>query len=497
MFCDFSYLCIAAMMLQRTKTVSAALLVATVDHIALKMDDNNKKPWQVEKFEQLFRQKISIYFDVDDFEEIIEHYLFAGSYKEALKVANHACVLHPTSIPLMLKKAQLLASLNKEDHALELLTTVETLDPSNNDIFLTKGAIYSQLKNYKKAIEEYNKAVFGADDPDFVYCNIAIEYENLGNFDKTLEYLDKALAVNPNNDLAIYEAAYCFDLLSLTEEGISFFKRLIDRNPYSTEAWFNLGVSYINAGLYEMALDALDYSLAIDNQHEHSLFHKGYVLSLLDRHAEAIDAYKESMTEDDDDPMKIYYIGECYEKLEDYENARTWFLKSIHIDPGMTDAWVGLAVCGLEDGDPEQAVKYLEKGCSLEPDNIHIRCLLGSTYYGLGQHEHGKKNYEVALKADPDDEETWLEYAETLVNVQKLREAQQLMSRGMKQSGNPVSFLYFMAAILFLREKDQEAGFFLDEAYYQNAGGLHDMLDRFPQLNHTLPFTEALDKLLK
>ncbi len=57
------------------------------------------------------------------------------------------------------------------------------------------------------------------------------------------------------------------------------------------------------------ALEALEYSLAIDQKHEHSLFHKGYALSLLERHHEAIRAYKESIDLDGSDAMKHYYVA--------------------------------------------------------------------------------------------------------------------------------------------------------------------------------------------
>ncbi|MFO7999054.1 MAG: hypothetical protein R6U86_08760, partial [Bacteroidales bacterium] len=164
------------------------------------------KPWQVERFEAHTGLRESLYFDVNDFEEIMEYYMTAGNYKTALRVSVFASRMHPGSVSLMLKKAQVLAAVNKEERALKILAEVEVLEPYNNDVYLTKGAIFSQMRNYEKAIEEYNKAIFGADEPDYVYCNIAFEYENLGNFDKTLEYLGKALEVNPDNDLAIYEA---------------------------------------------------------------------------------------------------------------------------------------------------------------------------------------------------------------------------------------------------------------------------------------------------
>ncbi len=452
-------------------------------------------PWQVKKYEDLTGRHSSIYFDVDDFEEIIEYYLLNGDYIRAKQVAEYAGSVHPSSIPLMLKKAQLLASFNKETHALELLTRVEDLDPTNHDIFLTKGAIYSQMMNYEKAIEEYNKAVYGADEPDFVYCNIAFEYENMGNFDKTIEYLNKALEVNPDNDLAIYEAAYCFDLLSLTEEGISFFRRLIERNPYSTEAWFNLGVSYINAGLYEKALDALEYSLAIDQEHEHSWFHKGYTLSLLNRHTEAIAAYRESMDEDESDAMKFYYIGECHEKLEDYHEAKNYYLKCTRLDPELADAWVGISICEIETGQTGKAVNFLEKAINLDPENVSFLCLLGSSHFLNKEFEKGSAAYEKALGIEPNDEETWLEYAEALIKTDDIAGATKVTQRAVETLPGKNGLLYLTAALLFARGKAQEGSVCLEEAHQNDPNGLALLMKRFPKLCEHPDFTNAAGNL--
>ncbi len=458
-------------------------------------EDLFNTPWQVQRYEDLTGRDSSIYFDVDDFEEIIEYYLLNGEYRKAQQVAEYAGSVHPSSIPLMLKKAQLLASFNKENHALELLTRVEDLDPTNHDIFLTKGAIYSQMMNYEKAIEEYNKAVYGADEPDFVYCNIAFEYENMGNFDKTIEYLNKALEVNPDNDLAIYEAAYCFDLLSLTEEGISFFRRLIERNPYSTEAWFNLGVSYINAGLYEKALDALEYSLAIDDDHEHSWFHKGYTLSLLNRHAEAIAAYRESMAEDESDAMKFYYIGECHEKLEDFHEAKNYYLKCTRLDPELADAWVGISICEMETGETGRAVNFLEKALGLDPENVSYLCLLGNSHFLNKEFEKGCAAYEKALGIEPNDEETWLEYAEALIKTGDTAEALKVAQRAVESLPGKNGLLYLTAALLFASGKAQEGNVCLEEAHQNDPNGLALLMKRFPELCGHPDFTDAAGNL--
>ncbi len=447
-----------------------------------KLNDINDIPWQVQRFNELISRDQSIYFDVDDFEEIIDHYVIESEFKKALHISDYALRVHNGSIPLMLRRAQLLASTNKEDKALEILLDIEALEPDNSDVFLTKGAIYSQLKHYEKAIEEYNKAVHNADEPDYIYCNIAFEYENMGNFDKTIEYLSKALDLNPENDLAIYEAAYCFDLLSLTEESINFFSKLIDRHPYSIEAWFNLGVSYINAELYEKARESFDFALAIEPDHTPTWFHLGYALSLNENFKDAIHAYKQSMDNDEGDAMKYYYIGECFEKMEDYVNARLNYKKATRLQADIPDAWIGMGVCEHEMGNTKIALEYLHRGVDLDPDNTGYLCILADIYMAQDNIEEGTNYFEKAIETSPEEEIIRVDYADAMADKKEWATATNIILETIEKFPGSAIACYRMAAYLYLQKKNKEASYFLEEAMLMDYEKHPSVFEQFPEL---------------
>ncbi|TVQ08741.1 MAG: tetratricopeptide repeat protein [Bacteroidetes bacterium] len=441
-------------------------------------------PWQVQQLEELTHRKKSVYFDVEDFEEIIDYYVVQANYKQSLNIAEYACRLHPSSINLMLKRAQLLASDNKEKHALELLSEVEVLEPSNFEIFLTRGAIYSQMHNYEKAIEEYNKAVIESDEPDYVYCNIAFEYENMGNYSKTIEYLKKALEVNPENDLAMYEAAYCFDLLSLSQESIDFFSKLIDKHPYSTEAWFNLGISFINTELYEKALEAFEFALAIDPEHNSAIFHCAYTYSLMNRHTDAINAYHTLLDKEDDESDAIihYYIGECYEKLEDYDSAKAFYRKSTRLNAEITDAWIGLGVCENELGNTKAAIKHIIKGLELDSENTAYLCILADIYFQEGLIDKASDLYEKAISTSPEEESVRIDFADGLAEREAYEAAAEVIMKAIEEIAPGPNLYYRMAALLYLQEKNKEGAFFMEEALTMDFDRHTDMLEQYPQL---------------
>lgn len=452
-------------------------------------------PWQVERLHELTSSKKSVYFDVEDFIEIIEYYAFQANYQLALNLADYACKLHPSAIELMLKRAQLLASLEHEVDALQLLSEIEIMEPSNHEVLLTRAAIYSQQRKYEKAIEEYSKAVYQAEDPDYVYCNIAFEYENLGNYDKTIEYLKKALELNPENDLAMYEAAYCFDLLSLSQESIDFFTRLINKHPFSVEAWFNLGISYINSELYEKALQAFEYALAIEPEHGSAVFHTAYTQSLMGKHLEAIKIYHTLLDKEDDesDAMLHYYIGECYERMEDFTNARLYYHKSTRLNPEITDAWIGLGVCENELGRPKIAIKRIEKGLESDPDNTAYLSILADIYFQEEDIDHGCLCYEKAIDSNPEDETIRQDYADALGEKLQFKKSCEVVMKAIEDIGPTAGLYYRMAALLFLRARNKEGAFFLEEALSMDHQKHELMYELYPRLKQIHQVTNLIN----
>lgn len=162
----------------------------------------------------------------------------------------------------------------------------------------------------------------------------------------------------------------------------------------------------------------------------------------------------------------------------------------------MADAWIGIGVCELELGHNTEAVKYLEKGVLLDQDNISYLCLLANNYFLLGDHEQAKATYERAIEADPEDEETWLEFAEALVSMQDYDHAVEILGKGLGTIKAKSNLLATMAAVLFLSGKHGEGNFCLEEALNAGASSFEPLLSRFPKLQKNAAFLEAMDKLI-
>ena len=76
-------------------------------------EQNDEEAFLVEKFENMLSNGSLLFFDVDEFENLIEYYSIRNNIDTAFTVINMAKNQHPTSAAFMLKEAELLTFSNK------------------------------------------------------------------------------------------------------------------------------------------------------------------------------------------------------------------------------------------------------------------------------------------------------------------------------------------------------------------------------------------------
>ena len=324
----------------------------------------------VERYEAMRRQNTTFFFDVEEFEIIIEHYLEQSDARRAREVLDLAQRQHPGSVDLMFCEVHVLMDQGKLNRALEVLDGIGKMEPFNEDVYLHKASIYSQLRNHRRAVEHYKRALDLAEEGlDDIHLDLAFEYENLEKYELALGSLKSALEINPENEAVLYEMAYCFDLTDAHQAAVSFFRQFTNDYPYSFVAWYNLGNALARMERHEESIEALDFCLAIEDRFTSAHFSKARNLLILGRYQEAIDCYQETIEFDGAQAVTFSYIGECYEKMEHFEQALIHYDQSIALDPHWVDAWIGRGVVKDMQGRLPEAIKDLEHAVGLVPEH--------------------------------------------------------------------------------------------------------------------------------
>ncbi|MEM9024188.1 MAG: tetratricopeptide repeat protein, partial [Bacteroidota bacterium] len=305
----------------------------------------NQLPYLVARYEKMVADNGNLFFDVEEFEEILDHYMESGHFQTAIGVLACARSQHPAAMDFHFREAELLAITNRPQKALKVLREVESFESANPELYLTKATIYSQLGSSEKAIDLLRTALdFAAEDRDQIFLNMAFEYHNIGAHEQAIKCLKRALNVNPHNEEAVYELAYAFERADDMPSSARYYERFVDAHPYNAPAWFNLGNTYSRLEKHEEALKAYDFATVIKEDFSAAHFNKGNVMSRMGLYHQAIEAYKSTLQHDLFDALTYYYIGDCYEKLMDFDKAGVFYRKATKSDPHMAEAWMGIGL---------------------------------------------------------------------------------------------------------------------------------------------------------
>ena len=111
------------------------------------------------KFESMLKTNSVFFFDSNEFENIIHHYLESGKIALAKKAIKLGLSQHPASLNLKLFQVEILIFENKLNEADRLLSPLFEIEPNNEELYIQKANIRPALlkvKNIKNKEELIN-----------------------------------------------------------------------------------------------------------------------------------------------------------------------------------------------------------------------------------------------------------------------------------------------------------------------------------------------------
>ncbi|MEK6495050.1 tetratricopeptide repeat protein [Myroides odoratimimus] len=413
--------------------------------------DNEEEEYKLSlsRFESMLKTNKVLFFDSEEFENIILHYLDSGKLNLAKKALKLGLEQHPNSIGLKLVEVELLVFQNKLEAADRLLNEIESIDPENEEVFIQRATVYSKKGRHEEAIVSLQKALTLTEDLADVYSLLGMEYLLLDKIDQAKDNFILCLEHDEEDQSALYNVVYCFDFLSENEEAISFLTKFIDKNPYSEIAWHQLGRQYFTIKNYEKAEWAFDYATLIDEEFIGAYIEKGKTQEKLNKFKEAIDNYMNTLELDDPNSYVLMRIGSCHESLNNFPQAYQYYKKAVHEDPMLDKGWIALTDLCITESNYEKALFYLQKALQIDEFNekYWIRhAILNKTLFNFEEAERG---YKVAAELGTDIVEHWTGWADVLYLLGDFNTAIQKLLQIANFHPNDAEIDYRLAVIYF------------------------------------------------
>jgi tetratricopeptide (TPR) repeat protein len=460
-------------------------------------EGNNHIDELVARFERMLRQNEVHYFESEELENIIDYYFNAGNPGQLRKAIDFALERYPFSADFKIARAQFLAYNQKTQEALKLLNDVELVEPSNPDIYTTRGYIYSQMGLSEQAVENYKTALEYTDQPDEVMVALGTEFMTQENYLDAIYYLKKAALYNSSNDYALSELFLAFDAAKKLKEGLNFYQQLIDKDPYNHFAWFNFGLCHSKSGDHDLALQAYEYAIAINEKFASAYFNKANALASMNRFHEAIEVYKETFGHEDPDPTAYYYIGECYEQMNDYDHALLYYNKCIKKQPDFADAWLAIGMVLDLQNRLTEGIHYIKKAIELNNKEAEYWYVFGDIQRKLGFFEEAGEAYARVIELHYSEWDIWLDYADLLFEADYAQQGLEMLQEALKQFPSIAELHYRISAMLIGLGKKQEALTYLQSALTLDYDKHNELFEYAPALKKNETILKVIDTFKK
>jgi len=450
----------------------------------------------VHRYEDMKRLKQHFYFDVAEFEDIIDFYIYKNQYTTAFEVTKYASKQHPSAISIQLRKAQLLIDTGNPLKSLRILDKIEQIEKQNLEVFLSKGSAYTIMGKIDEAMRQFDHALSIADEAtDDLLYNIALAFERIEEYDIAIRYLLTAFHRNHQNLDAIYDLAYCYEKVGDNEKSIALYEIYLDENPFSENAWYNLGIAYNKEEDFEKAIEAYNFSLAINPEYTSAYFNKANTYSSIGEYEKAIDIYKEFLKFEELDVPAYCYIAECYEKIGDNDNALKYYREALQIDEEYSGAWYGIGMMLLADKCYVESLLFIYKALLIDGDNVDYWFALTQICEDIKFFEGAKLAYLTILELDPFNDLALLSYTDLIWEEEKCDEAINLLTDFYNEKDADNALINYQLAIyLYLTDEKTQALFHLDKALMLDFEGHHDFLKIFPQATKHKDINELIEK---
>jgi len=428
----------------------------------MQLSHNEDKNFSLSRFESMLKTNIVLFFDAEEFEDIINYYLENGKVALAKKATKLGLEQHPTSINLKLFQVEMFIFENKLDIADALLDELYRIEGSNEEIFIQKANIFSRRDNHKKAIELLEKALEITEDEADVLNLIGMEYLFLEDYENAKYYFMECVEIDNEDYSSLYNIIFAFEFLGQNQEAIDYLNDYLNANPYCEVAWHQVGKQYYILKKYEKALAAFDFAIISDDSFVGAYLEKGKVLERLKKYKEAIENYSITLNLEDPTSFALLRIGKCHERLGNDELALQFYQKCVKDDALLDKGWIAITDFYIKKQYFQKALYFIAKAINIDCENVQYWKRFGNINNRLNLFEEAEEGYRRAIELGNYELQTWLSRTDILVQLGEFDAAIKSLQDAAEFYPENVEIEYRLSGLYFNLNKFDKGRFHLE-----------------------------------
>lgn len=412
----------------------------------------------------------SVYFDLEEYEQIIDHYILREEFDMAEKALEAARSIHRDSDTLRLKAARICLCRKRPEEALSLLGR-----QNDEEAGILRGAAWLQQGLRDKAFHLFEDIIGQATvDKEYTLLDIAEQLAYYHYYREALEKLEAAWQINARIT-DIYDLAVdCCEQLQDMEGCIRFYQRELDAFPYDSSVWASLAELHFRLKHMEEGIEAMEFALASSRSYNPLWAEElGQAYTELPDYEQALKHYTaahQAMLEQygEEDSNLLGEIGECHEKLGRFDEALDWYHRCLKVNPNDDDAYVGIGVCLAAKRQYQESLQSYEQALRLNPGNEDVWACLGELFTVTENYDQAIESYRLALDVDPEQPDIWFTLGNLLFTQDEFASALQAYEEAIRRQPEMENLYLFAALTCRILGLDEQTEKYLAEAERQD-----------------------------
>lgn len=289
--------------------------------------------------------------DRDDvYIDLALEYQNLGDYNRCIKVLKEALKINPHNEVAVYELAHCFEQLDDLERSVRCYSDFIDDNPYSFTAWYNLGNAYSRLDEFEKAIWAYDYCLLINDKFGPVYFNIGNAYLNTDRYTKAIEAFNESIRLDGDDPVAYCYIGECHEQLEELDLAKLYYSKSLELAPALPDAWLGLGI-------------------------------------VADLEGNTREGLKHILKANELDPFNagIYHVlAGAYEKLEENENAKEAYEKSLELDPDDEECLINY-IEFLKKESILSAYNFLEEFSVLNSDNEILTVLRINLLWDMGR----------------------------------------------------------------------------------------------------------------
>ena len=223
----------------------------------------------------------------------------------------------------------------------------------------SRGWVYRFLKDYQRAIADFDRAIELNPKYAWAYGSRGLAYHFLKDYQRAIADFDRAIELNPKYTWAYGSRGRAYQVLKDYQRAIADFDRAIELDPRNAWTYEQRGTVYRKLRNYQWALEDYDHAVELDPNYVWAYVHRGITYIMLKGHRRAIADFDRALELDPHNAsifaqrgLTSLWMRNKKQAISDY--TRGWEIDSKYPHNGWMAEWAGMCQKSLGPEVPER-----------------------------------------------------------------------------------------------------------------------------------------------